>query len=233
MLLQYGLCRRLLMAAARRLAEQLPLSLHYPTRDLALTLAVAGAGLTALGIAWAVSWANGQNLPGLFTEHLLLLQLPIGVLLGLGEASVSMLLSSLALALFRLWRQRQIGPGIVNELRAIGRAGWVRAYRQTLQIWPAPVGWAIITLALLGEELLFRGLAARLLAPEGFPLALVTSTLLFVAVQEQGMPSWFSALPAMCGALVIGPINAWLLMTVPNILPLVLAHLTFFTVMIL
>ncbi|MBE3568449.1 MAG: hypothetical protein IMW90_22260 [Thermogemmatispora sp.] len=47
------------------------------------------------------------------------------------------------------------------------------------------------------------------------------------------MPSWFSALPAMCGALVIGPINAWLLMTVPNILPLVLAHLTFFTVMIL
>ncbi|WP_287270157.1 hypothetical protein, partial [Thermogemmatispora sp.] len=71
------------------------------------------------------------------------------------------------------------------------------------------------------------------LAPEGFPLALVTSTLLFVAVQAQGMPSWFSALPAMCGALVIGPINAWLLMTVPNILPLVLAHLTFFTVMIL
>ncbi|WP_376794462.1 type II CAAX prenyl endopeptidase Rce1 family protein [Thermogemmatispora sp.] len=144
-----------------------------------------------------------------------------------------MLLSSLALALFRPWRERQIGPDIVNELRTIGRAGWVRAYRQTLQIWPAPVGWAIIALALLGEELLFRGLAVRLLAPESFPLALVTSTLFFVAVQAQGMPSWFSALPAMCGALVIGPINAWLFVTVSNILPLVIARLTFLIVMIL
>lgn len=231
--LQYGLCRKLIVGKSLAIAEWLPLSLRYPTRDIAMVLSVALAGLTGCVVALAVSWVNDKNPFVLFTQHFSPEQIPFGVLLGLGEVAVSMLFSSLALYLFMPLRAKQIGAGIADELRAIGQAGWVRAYRKTLQILPGPLAWAVVALALLGEELLFRGIGVRFFAPDGLLIAMLASTLPFIAVQSLGMPSWFSSLPAMCGALVIGPVNAWLFLTIPNIIPLEIAHLTFFTVMIL
>ena len=76
--------------------------------------------------------------------------------------------------------------------------------------------------------MLFRGMALTFLRPNGPIVAIVGSTFLFIAVQFTGMPSWFSALPAACGAVVVGLVHGYLFWSVPTILPLLVAHLVYF-----
>jgi len=92
--------------------------------------------------------------------------------------------------------------------------------------WPVPA--VAIALPLMAEEFLFRGLAVTLLRPQGGVAAVVLTTAIFMVAQIAGMPSWFSSVPAIGGALVVGLVHAYLFWAVPTLVPLLLAHLTFF-----
>ena len=57
--------------------------------------------------------------------------------------------------------------------------------------------------------------------------------MLFIAVQVFNMPSWHSAMFAVLGALVIGLVHGGLYLAVPNLLPLIIAHMVTFAVSVL
>jgi membrane protease YdiL (CAAX protease family) len=94
----------------------------------------------------------------------------------------------------------------------------------------APVWFAAASMGLYVsvEELIFRGILLELLRPAGAVWAIGISTVLFVMVQAFSMPGWRAAMFPMVGAAILGLVHGFLYWRVPVLLPLVVAHLTYF-----
>jgi membrane protease YdiL (CAAX protease family) len=155
------------------------------------------------------------------------LPLVYGVLLGIGEMALSSFLCHvLVQAIVAIAPGR--GPTQMQDWLAISRGGWMREYLNTIDTAPLPAAILLTILYVSVEELVFRGTILPFAAVLGVPLAVAIATLLFAGVQVFQLPSWRSALFPVVGALVMGLLHSVLFLSVPNIIPLIVAHCVFF-----
>jgi membrane protease YdiL (CAAX protease family) len=223
---QYKPAARVALRWARAIAPHFARSV--PTAQVTSVVALILSGTSGIVLAGVMILAAGTPLLGLFGEHLTPELLLLGVGLGVAEAALSLLLASSAMAATIPLRFAQLGREAGFELAIVGRGGWIRSYSHALNLLPIPLALTVILLPLAAEEMLFRGMALTFLRPTGPLVAILGSTMLFIAVQFTGMPSWFSALPAACGAIVVGLVHGYLFWSVPTLVPLLIAHLVYF-----
>jgi CAAX prenyl protease-like protein len=226
---QYRPAAAVTLQFARRLAPTLPLTAHHSTAAVVSLLSVGGSGLSGIALYVAASVALGRSpLQAALGPAQALPLLPLGVLLGLAEAALALLLATALLQLTLPFRLARVGREAFLDLLVMGRAGWIRAYLLVLRMLPLPLAIGVILLPLAAEELLFRALAVGLLRPLGLLAAISISLLPFLAVQRVGMASWFTSLPAMVGAVVVGLVHGYLYWYIPSVAPLLVAHISFF-----
>src|SRR5262249_47258130 len=150
------------MMLANRLARAVVLAVG--PRDTSFTDAMRIAvmpswfGIIACVYA-AIAGIAGLPVVRLFGDGLTPAHVARGVALGVGEASVSMMLATAAYRLFAPLRHRQRGGDPALEYRTLGQGGWMRTYRHVLTHLPWLGGVALAGLPLLGEEIIFRATA--------------------------------------------------------------------------
>jgi membrane protease YdiL (CAAX protease family) len=156
--------------------------------------------------------------------------LAYGAVLGAGE----MLLSSfLGLILIKISTAfPQVGNPLVHW-RIVINSGWMRLFNTTVKLLPLPAAIAVVVLYVGVEELIIRGIVVNAFLPLGPVTAVVLSTAVFAGYQVFNLPSWRVALFPVLGALVIGPVHGALYVTIPDVWPLVVAHVTYFTIVAL
>lgn len=155
--------------------------------------------------------------------------LGLGAVLGVGEAALASFVGYLALP---ATKGRADDVGGAQQWLATGRGGWMRLYLRTAEVAPWPLLVVLTTVYVTVEEAVFRGLLVSMLSSYGLGLAVVGSAALFVAVQMLHMPSWRAGLFPAAGGLVVGIIHGVLFVTIGDLAPLIVAHLTMFLVLV-
>jgi CAAX prenyl protease-like protein len=151
--------------------------------------------------------------------------LALGALLGFGELALASFLATAVVQLDLQWRSDERA---VSAWLAQGRGGWMGQFAATVAAAPAWFACASVALYVVGEEIVFRGIVIDVAAGAGAGVAVTLSLTLFVVVQAFNMPSVRAATFPMVGAVVVGAVHGILFWQTYNVLPLVVAHLTFF-----
>lgn len=173
-------------------------------------------------------FVTGVTFGGLFPE-MSLYRVLYGVLLGAGEmALTALLVHAVLLGLMAMGRERI--PSSIEGWLPLSRGGWMREYANTMAVAP----WPFVVAATVGyvsvEEVVFRGVVLSFLSADGAVVAFIVSLASFVGVQILHTPNWRTALFPVIGAIVVGSIHASLFLAVPDMTPLIVAHITFFVV---
>jgi membrane protease YdiL (CAAX protease family) len=155
-----------------------------------------------------------------------------GIFLGIGMMSFSSLICRAVIELLR-YCNKSYFPREVKDWLIMVRSGWLRHYLHTIDILFLPLALLIVLAQVGCEEIIFRGIFLHYFLPLGPWIAIMLSTALFMGMQIFHMPSLVSAIFPMIGSMVIGLINGLLYFKVPNLIPLIVAHFTFFVVAVL
>ena len=86
--------------------------------------------------------------------------LAMGILLGIGEGAVSLVLASFAFRMMVPARSSLIHKNeeVFLELSLVGKAGWMRTFSDAFRILPISWSLVLVFVALTGEELIFRAI---------------------------------------------------------------------------
>ncbi|HEY8340510.1 MAG TPA: CPBP family glutamic-type intramembrane protease [Egibacteraceae bacterium] len=193
---------------------------------LLLAGAMQAAFLVGLVALLPVTWA--EALPSRLDWRLLLLGVPLGI----AEAGCS---TQVAYWASRVAERLRPGsaPTSVEGWLSVARGGWIRYYLRTAAVAPT---WLLLAATILyvgGEEVLFRAVVLEASAAPGPALAVLVSVALFVTAQVFYTPGWQTALFPVVGAVVVGVVHGCLYLVVPDVTPLVVAHVTMFLVTVL
>jgi hypothetical protein len=226
-LMYYTVGRLFLAKASRLLAVRLAQSPDRSFLDIEqstrFVLAAVVQGVFCIVLLLVVGVHFGQLGFRTVTPPLLLL----GAVLGLGEMGLSSLVCYGAMQGVRSVAPASV-PSRLEDWLALIRAGWMREIVSAFHTIPLGVSVGAITLYITGEEIIFRSILISVALPLGALAAITSSTLLFAFVQIVHMPSWRSGLFPVVGALFTGSIHGILFVMVPEIWPLVVAHLILF-----
>lgn len=166
---------------------------------------------------------NVLTIFSIFNVSSLVEYLSQGLLLGIGEVSISFVLVWFAMSLIGEKRR---------EIFGFYRKGWMKIFitaKDNLKyLFFLPSFLIIFT-----EELFFRGIIFFTLIRVNEIIAIVYSTILFMLLQIIGTKPLISSLPAVLGAFVIGVVHAYYVMVERNIIPLIIAHYVFFTLFVI
>jgi hypothetical protein len=230
----YGILLRYALVDVGPVTE---LALRWPpARRFALTeveavIRISAGGLLQLAFCCGLLFFTDVSLGEL---HLLDVDpaiLVYGVALGVGEAALATFLGYVAIQV-GLAVSATRNPRTTDEWLSLARSGWMRLFLQAVDA--SPVAAVLLSLLyIVVEETIFRGSLLTVLADSGVTWALSVSVLLFCAAQTFRMPSWHSALFPVMGAIVVGFIHGLLFLSVPLLLPLLVAHCVFFLVVML
>jgi hypothetical protein len=211
------------------LLRRFPAAKRYSSGEVEAVVRLGLGGILQLLFCAVLIAALGVRLDELQLAALEPALVILGVLLGLGEA---------ALATFAGYTGMQAGmalapgraPADADDWLALSRSGWMRLFFQAAEITPSlAVGLSLMYIAV--EETVFRGVVITMLGDAGpAAAALAVSILLFALAQTFRMPTWHSAMFPVLGAIVVGLVHGLLFLAVPSILPLIVAHFTFFVV---
>jgi len=215
-----------------------PLRRRFPARHVDAVCALGYAGIlqfcffVVLALAFDPAALDRRSL--LYCDPVLAL---LGIILGIGEMGLSTLLGFAAIIIIDTIRKKSSTmPRAVSQRAVAGgtdwsttaRGGWMQYYIKAMTILPRPIGVASVLLYVFFEEGVFRGVILGSLAPFGSAPALAISVVLFMLVQTFHMPGWRTAMFPVIGALVLGIVHGALFLAVPKIMPLALAHASFF-----
>jgi hypothetical protein len=159
------------------------------------------------------------------------------IILGIGEMGLSTLLgfaAIVAVGTLQKWSDTSSGPaktcsvGEGTDWSTTARGGWMQYYIKAITILPGSFGVASVLIYVFFEEAVFRGVVLGSLAAFGWGRALGISVSLFMIVQTFHTPGWRTAIFPVIGAFVLGIVNGALFLVVPKLLPLALAHASFF-----
>jgi Type II CAAX prenyl endopeptidase Rce1-like len=220
--------RRLLEVVTRRFG----FAALYSTDEIDKAIRLSVAATLQVVFCVMLLYLSGVRLDALLPTAVRPVRIVYGILLGIGEAAMGSLLGELAMR-----TAMKVAPGSVPSLArdwlAMLKGGWMSLFIKTAE--SAPLG-LVVSLALLyvaGEEIVFRGVLLNCFLPLGRGVAFLTSLVLFVTVQVFYMPSWEGALFPVVGALLIGTVHGLLYLAVPDLLPLIVAHLVFLLTVLL
>jgi membrane protease YdiL (CAAX protease family) len=207
----------------RAVVALLHLDARHPVREVEAVGKLAAAAAAQLLFAAVLMTVLGIRLDSVigFQPHLVL----VGSVLGIGELALAGFVSTVVLQVAAL----ASGQDATDDWLRQGRAGWMRYFTATMSTAPPWLAAAIIALYVGVEELVFRGILITAASSYGAAVACALSTTLFVAAQAFGMPSLRAALFPVAGAAIVGPVHAILFWHVHDVLPLIAAHLVFFT----
>lgn len=169
--------------------------------------------------------------PGAVSLHAPYLLL-YGILLGLGIMGTASLLGRFYIEIMHTLFPKKF-PTDMKHWLVMVRSGWIRHYLHVLQALPLPIALLIAFGQVCGEEIVFRGILTPYFLPYGQLTAIILSTLLFMYMQLFQMPNRVSGIFPMIGALVMGTVGSILYLQVPDLLPLMIAHMIFFSVAVL
>jgi hypothetical protein len=237
----YWLGKTALFRAARWLAARTRIGAsRWDTGQRAdvLELAVAGAShLVLVAILLAVTGISPAILTtGLGRPELLAL----GVVLGIGQMALGSLLCRALIEATLARRAQPVAAGrnrthqgedqgaSLRSWLGRSRGGWIRHHLTTLKVVPLPAAIALTGVQVASEEVVFRGVAITWLRDAGPLIALTTSIVLFVVMQAFFMSSWQAAMFPLVGGLVMGVVHGLVFWAVPDLAPLIVAHVVFF-----
>jgi hypothetical protein len=150
-----------------------------------------------------------------------------GLLLGIGEMAFASFLGHIGVLV-----AIRIAPAAdtvsIDQWLTISRGGWMKKYLDAMEIAPPGLFIGLVALYVCGEEIIFRAILIENLAFAGSVAAVTGATTSFMIIQFFQMPSWRSAMLPAIGALMVGILHGALFVAVPNLVPLVIAHLVFF-----
>lgn len=150
-----------------------------------------------------------------------------GILLGMAEMCFSTLLCYVIIQALQKVVPDKV-PQHPAEWMAIARGGWIKHHVQSFELLPFMIALAILVLQVGSEEVIFRAIIPYSLKSYGSFFSFGISTLFFVWMQAFHTPSWKTAIFPMIGALVMGIVHSYLFYSVPTLVPLIVAHVTFF-----
>jgi membrane protease YdiL (CAAX protease family) len=166
------------------------------------------------------------------TKKIDVLSIIEGILLGIGVMGTASLIGRLYIEWLRYLFPNRYPSDIKNWL-AMARSGWIRHYFHTLEVLPIWIALSVTLGQVCAEEIVFRGILINYFLPQGKIIALTIATLLFMYMQIFQMPNRLSSAFPVIGAFVMGTVGGILYLHSHNLLPLIIAHITFFTVAVL
>ncbi len=155
-----------------------------------------------------------------------------GLLLGIGQMGLSSTICFVIIQLLQTFFKSKV-PTQKEEWHALVKSGWLRHHLHTLKLLPLPLAAMIIGMQIFAEETVFRGIICTYCLPASPYFAGFFSTALFVWVQSFFMPNKIAKMFPIVGALVVGVVNSFLFIETENLIPLIIAHLTFFFLAVL
>ncbi|GGK75201.1 hypothetical protein Sme01_50800 [Sphaerisporangium melleum] len=120
------------------------------------------------------------------------------------------------------------GEERMRQWLGLSRGGWIRHHLKTMEVVSLPLALTLTAVQVGSEEVVFRGLALTWLRDAGPVLAIALSCLLFTVMQVFLMSSWRAAMFPVVGAIVMGLTHSVLYWNYPILIPLMVAHVTFF-----
>jgi hypothetical protein len=212
---------------ARRFLAKRPMLAHCSAVELdGISRLVISTLLQTAFLLFLVQ-ATGVNLWPLIARHFHPRLIGYGLALGVAEMALASMLCYSAIRLTTA-ASNVGGDAELDSWLALTRAGWMRLFLRTAEAAPLPVVLFVSVLYIAVEEFVFRGVLVTFLHPFGGAIAVTLPLLLFLAAQTFRMPSRASAMFPLVGALVVGVTHGALMLAVPNVVPLVVAHLAFF-----
>ncbi len=212
------------------LAEQL--SRRYPARHVGAAL---GLGICAFLQAGFFFGLVALYRPFDSVSELIYIDpvlVVLGIILGIGEMGLATLLGLLAIRIIDACKGSASvsgrSPARATHWDTTARGGWMQCYLKAMAILPKPIAVGVSSLYVVFEEGVFRGVLLSTVAPCGAGLALVVSVLAFMIVQVFHTPGWRTALFPVQGALVVGVVHAVLFLKTHALMPLAVAHISYF-----
>jgi len=223
----YGALDPRLAAMSPRLVRLVPRHDAVSVSEAQGVATLACVGLAQLLFAGAPIALTGIGIAVAPSADRIAAYAALGAVLGLGELGLSSFLARIAIhGASALERGR--GPAGFEHWIAMSRGGWMRSYLRTIDALAPSVALGLTATYIVAEEIVFRGVLAGSLAPLGVVWAALGATAAFMVVQAFQMPGWRNALFALSGALVMGITHSALYLEGVTLLPLVIAHITFF-----
>jgi hypothetical protein len=199
-----------------------------PLREIESMSKLAAAGAAQAMFAAGLMAATGIELSSLLGDGPRPELIALGAVLGVGELALASVLCAVVAEVALLTTPPEQRRSVHERWMAESRGGWMAQFSATLRVAPAWFAMACVGLYVAGEELIFRGILIELLRPHGAAVAIGTSLALFTMVQVFHKPSLRAALFPVVGAAVVGFVHGLLYWQAPGVLPLVVAHFTFF-----
>ncbi len=214
--------RRVWVGPLSRIARVPLAEVGVPLADAESIARLALAGLSQLVLFFLLRHLTGVGVP-------VAADLPsfvFGICLGVAQFGAG---SQVAAFFYSFAPESRIAYGVVDRRPTqLARGGWMRHYRAAMRTSTVALGLPLTVLYVTGEELIFRFILLNTFGALGHVFAVFLATACFMAVQVLAMPTWTSALFPVAGALVVGLSNGALVVGGTGLLPLVVAHSTFF-----
>ena len=206
----------------------------YSTQDLVGISELSLAALSHVIFCFILMFILGVYFKDTFPWKFNVSHIIYGVILGLSELNISSIFCFAFIKFFQKVFPKKV-PHNDQQWQTISRAGWIRHHIKSFELLPLYLALPILIIQVGSEELIFRGIIPSFLLNNGYSylLASLVSIVLFVVMQSFHMPSIHSAVFPMVGGLVMGCCHSLLYYLEPDILPLVIAHVTFFLVVII
>jgi hypothetical protein len=199
---------------------------RHPRRDVDATAKLVAAALAQSAFALLLVAAARLGPPAMF-EPIRVELLLMGCLLGLAELSLATLVCGVVVETALLLAPERRRGEVARAWLMEGRGGWMGQFAATQRVASRTFATFVISLYVAGEEVVFRGVLIHVLRPAGSLAAVGIAAILFVVAQVRYLPSARAAVFPAVGAAVIGSVHGMLFWRVPDLLPLVAAHLTF------
>jgi hypothetical protein len=221
---------RLVSAAVQVLLRHFRAAIRYPVAEIENIITLAFGVVSQMFLFFLLAVFTSVQVRNFSFEANHWTLLLYGAVLGLGEMLAGSFLGLVAI------KVSAAVPRLGNPLihwQAVLNSGWMRLYSTTVKLLPLPAAMSLIVLYIGVEELIIRGIVFNVVLPLGPISAVALSTVIFVGYQVFNLPTWRAALFPVLGALVMGPIHGVLYLAVPDVWPLVVAHVTYFAIVAL
>ena len=179
-----------------------------------------GVTVAQFGVLLVVLHLAGIPLRDLFHGNGIAGRVGLGLLLGVGEYSVSATLCKFAISVAVAFSASE-----ESDWASLMRSGWMGSYFRCRASIGLPATLVLASIYVLGEEMMFRGaILGSLLVNYGPAPALAGSIGAFVAVQFASMPSVRAAMFPIIGAIVIGVVHGLVYLDTRDLTALCTAH---------
>lgn len=228
----YGGVKRLMYALAPPLAKACRLDHYAPlSRGIGL-IELLLIACSHVAFCFALMWGLGLSPQKIGLTRLDPFLLLSGILLGVGTMALSSLVCRIVMEGIDFLHHRA-APQDLQSWLTLSRGGWMRHHINNIQMLPWYLSSLLVTLQIGSEETIFRGILITHFLQYGVWVGVGLPACCFIVMQAFQTPSLMVALFPLVGALVSSVIFSFLYLKTHALLPLIVAHLTFFIISIL